>query len=100
MFEPGTRNTGKAIAGRNIANPIAMLNAASDLLQYLGLVDHANLLTDAIDKTVNVDRIHTPDLGGMASSIDVVQNIIRNVQDQTKTKKWQVQPTDPFFIII
>ena len=60
VFEPGTRNTGKALTGRNIANPIAMLNASAELLDHLGLDFHAGLLQDAIFKTVNIDRVHTP----------------------------------------
>ena len=28
------------------------------------------------------------DLRGQATSIDVVQNVIRNIQEQTKTKNW------------
>lgn len=60
IFEPGTRNTGTAIAGKNIANPIAMLNAAVDMLEHLGHLTHAKLLSHAIDHTVNVDKIHTP----------------------------------------
>ena len=60
VFEPGTRNTGEGIAGRNIANPIAMLNASAELLDHLGLDQHAALVQDAIYKTVNVERIHTP----------------------------------------
>lgn len=60
MFEPGTRNTGKSIAGKNIANPIAMLNASVDLLDHLGLDHHAHLIQAAIAKTINVDQIRTP----------------------------------------
>lgn len=59
MFEPGTRNTGTAMAGRNIANPTAMLNAACDLLTYLKLDEHSLLIRNAIDKTINVDQVHT-----------------------------------------
>jgi len=88
VFEPGTRNTGNALAGKNIANPIAMLNASAELLDHLGLDFHAELLQNAIYKTVNIDRVHTPDLRGQATSIDVVQNVIRNIQEQTKTKNW------------
>ncbi|XP_022194879.1 isocitrate dehydrogenase [NAD] subunit gamma, mitochondrial isoform X2 [Nilaparvata lugens] len=87
IFEPGTRNTGTAIAGKNIANPIAMLNAGVDMLEHLGHFVHADILQNAIDKTVNEDRIHTPDLGGTAASTDVVQNIIRHVQTATKNMK-------------
>ncbi|UYV72376.1 IDH3G [Cordylochernes scorpioides] len=35
VFETGARNTGKSIAGKNIANPIAIINASADLLDYL-----------------------------------------------------------------
>lgn len=60
VFEPGTRNTGTAIAGKNIANPIAMLNASIDMLYYLGLKSHADVITLAINKTLNEDLVHTP----------------------------------------
>ncbi|XP_075218903.1 isocitrate dehydrogenase (NAD(+)) 3 non-catalytic subunit gamma isoform X2 [Lycorma delicatula] len=87
IFEPGTRNTGTAIAGKNIANPIAMLNSAVDMLQHLGHQTHADIIENAINKTVNEDRIHTPDLGGTATSTDVVQNIIRHVEAAAKAMK-------------
>ncbi|XP_022654744.1 isocitrate dehydrogenase [NAD] subunit gamma, mitochondrial-like isoform X1 [Varroa jacobsoni] len=80
VFETGTRNTGKSIAGKNIANPIAMMNAGVDLLYHLNLREHAEVIATAIDKTINVDKIHTPDLGGQATTTDVVQNIIKEVQ--------------------
>ena len=47
------------MAGRNIANPGAMLNAACDLLDHLKLDHHSNLIRSAIHKTINVDQIHT-----------------------------------------
>ncbi|KAG5890105.1 hypothetical protein JTB14_005240 [Gonioctena quinquepunctata] len=73
VFEPGTRNTGTAIAGKNIANPIAMLSASVDMLKHLGHLQHANLIQRAIEKTICEDKIHTPDLGGTATSHDVGQ---------------------------
>lgn len=79
VFEPGTRNTGTAIAGKNIANPIAMINASIDMLEHLGNHYHADLIRRAVDTTVNVQKVHTPDLGGTASSTDVVQAIINNI---------------------
>ncbi|KAB7494076.1 Isocitrate dehydrogenase [NAD] subunit gamma, mitochondrial [Armadillidium nasatum] len=74
VFEPGTRNTGTAIAGRNIANPVAMLNASCDLLEHLELENHANLIRSAIEQTLNEDQIQTSDIGGQSTSIDFVQN--------------------------
>ncbi|KAK7013172.1 Isocitrate dehydrogenase [NAD] subunit gamma 1, mitochondrial [Halocaridina rubra] len=88
VFEPGTRNTGTTMAGRNIANPIAMLNASCDMLEHLNLSYHANLIRDAINKTLNVDMIHTVDLGGQATSLDVIQNIIKIIQANTSSSNW------------
>ncbi|XP_026740185.1 isocitrate dehydrogenase [NAD] subunit gamma, mitochondrial-like [Trichoplusia ni] len=85
VFEPGTRNTGTAIAGKNIANPIAMINASVDMLEHLGHHFHADLIRAAVDKTINVDRVMTPDIGGTASSTDVVNAIIGNVEDCIKS---------------
>ncbi|KAL3289503.1 hypothetical protein HHI36_022921 [Cryptolaemus montrouzieri] len=79
IFEPGTRNTGTAIAGKNIANPVAMLSASVDMLEHLGHQQHATLIRRAIEKTICEDRIHTSDLGGTAKSTDVVQKVIDHI---------------------
>ncbi|XP_035456244.1 isocitrate dehydrogenase [NAD] subunit gamma, mitochondrial [Spodoptera frugiperda] len=86
VFEPGTRNTGTAIAGKNIANPIAMINASVDMLEHLGHHFHADLIKAAVAKTINEDHIMTPDLGGTASSTDVVKAIIDNIDMCIKNK--------------
>ncbi len=36
VFEKGTRNSGKGIAGMNTANPAGMLFAAGNMLKYIG----------------------------------------------------------------
>ncbi|GBP06277.1 Isocitrate dehydrogenase subunit gamma, mitochondrial, partial [Eumeta japonica] len=60
IFEPGTRNTGTAIAGKNIANPVAMINASIDMLNHLGHKEHARVIQEATYETI-VDRaIRTP----------------------------------------
>jgi isocitrate dehydrogenase (NAD+) len=59
VFEPGTRNTGSAIAGKNICNPFAMLNASVDMLNHLGHTQHANAIASAIYETIVTDKIHT-----------------------------------------
>lgn len=84
IFEPGTRNTGTAIAGKNIANPIAMLNASVDMLEHLGYQYHADNIKKAIDLTINEDRLFTPDLGGTCSSTEVVQNILKRLEKLTE----------------
>merc|ERR1712241_611288 len=84
IFEPATRNTGSRLSGKNRANPCAMLNAGSELLNHLGLKYHSDLIKSAVENTVNVDKIHTEDLGGSATSMDVVQNIINHVKMAAK----------------
>lgn len=83
VFETATRNTGSQLVGKNLANPVATLFAAVDMLKHLGLRDHAYLINDAVEKTLNEDRIHTMDLGGHASTSDVVDNVLREVEKHT-----------------
>jgi len=80
VFEPGTRNTGTQVAGRNIANPTAMLNASCDMLDHLGLTDHSQIIRGALVKTLTQDKIHTSDLGGQATTIEVIQNVVNNIR--------------------
>lgn len=87
IFEPGTRNTGTAIAGKNIANPLAMLNASVDMLNHLGHKQHADLIMNAMLKTVAEDHLLTPDLGGTAKSTEVVQRIIDHIL-QADIRPW------------
>lgn len=70
---------GTAIAGKNVANPIAMINASIDMLEHLGHHFHSGLIRRALDKTINTDHVLTSDLGGTASSSEVVDAIIKNI---------------------
>ncbi len=59
VFSPlqATRNTGAAIAGENVANPSAMLLASSLMLEHLGLTKHAELISNAVNKVLNVKQV-------------------------------------------
>ncbi|XP_067833869.1 isocitrate dehydrogenase [NAD] subunit gamma, mitochondrial isoform X2 [Heptranchias perlo] len=80
VFETGTRNTGKSIANKNIANPTAMLLASCLMLDHLKLHDFASLIRNAVMVTMNEHRLHTPDIGGMGTTVEVVQAVIRLIQ--------------------
>ena len=57
------------IAGKGIANPCALLLAASDMLDHLGMVEKGDKLRAAIRDTMTNDRDSvTPDLGGKGST--------------------------------
>ncbi|CAL8106588.1 unnamed protein product [Orchesella dallaii] len=79
VFETATRNTGTDIAGKDLANPIAFLSASADMLYYLKLQEHANRLRKAIHHVINVDKIHTRDIGGNALSSDVFAKIYEHM---------------------
>lgn len=87
IFEPGTRNTGTSIAGKNIANPIAMISASVDMLDHLGHKQHSKVISDAVRKVMCEDKLHTSDLGGTASSTEIVQKVIDYIL-QTDTRTW------------
>jgi isocitrate dehydrogenase (NAD+) len=56
------------IAGKGIADPVALLLAIGLMLDHVGRQDLATRLRAAIDRTVNEDKIRTGDLGGNAST--------------------------------
>ena len=56
------------IAGKGIANPCALLLAAGQMLEHLGMADKATRLREAIRATmIAKDRV-TPDLGGSGNT--------------------------------
>ncbi|MCI0613895.1 isocitrate/isopropylmalate family dehydrogenase, partial [bacterium] len=63
------------IAGKNIANPTALLLSAILMLQHLGELDAANRIFTALT-TVFARKIFTPDLGGDATTHSFTDNII------------------------
>ncbi|PSN51404.1 Isocitrate dehydrogenase [NAD] subunit gamma [Blattella germanica] len=88
VFEVGARHAGWNLAGKNIANPCSILNAAVDMLEYLGLYFHAYIIHMAIEKTINEDKIHTQDIGGTATSIEVIENIMKHVHKLVENINW------------
>ena len=67
------------IAGKGIANPLALILAAGMMLGHVGRHDLAEPLRRAIDRTLNHDCIRTRDLGGSASTKEFGDALIRNV---------------------
>uniref|UniRef100_A0AAQ5ZYV9 Isocitrate dehydrogenase [NAD] subunit, mitochondrial n=1 Tax=Amphiprion ocellaris TaxID=80972 RepID=A0AAQ5ZYV9_AMPOC len=82
VFETATRNTGKSIADKNIANPTAMLLAGCMMLDHLKLHDHASSIRNAIFTTMNENRLHTADIGGQGTTSEVVQSVMRIIQSK------------------
>ena len=68
------------IAGKGIANPVALLLAAAMMLDHAERQDAAARLRAAIDTTLRVDGVRTGDLGGNATTRDVTQAILRRLK--------------------
>ncbi|MBO6555082.1 MAG: isocitrate dehydrogenase [Pseudomonadales bacterium] len=64
------------IAGKNIANPTALLLASAMMLDYLELNDASQRVRAAVRKVIGEGRTTTPDLGGSASTTDYTQALI------------------------
>lgn len=67
------------IAGKGIANPLALILAAAMMLNHVGLQDLAARLRQAIDQTLNQDSLRTRDLGGSASTREFADALIRRL---------------------
>ena len=74
VFEP-VHGSAPDIAGKNIANPTAMLLSAIEMLNYIGEISAATAIKSALFKTLN-DNIKTADLGGNTSCSEFTEAII------------------------
>ena len=67
------------IAGKGIANPLALLLAACMMLEHVGRPALAQRLRAAIDLTVRQDNVRTGDLGGKATTRELTAAILRRL---------------------
>ena len=74
MFEP-IHGSAFDIAGKGIANPIATFWTASMMLEHLGERDAAARLMTAIERVTATPALHTPDLGGTATTAQVTDAV-------------------------
>jgi isocitrate dehydrogenase (NAD+) len=67
------------IAGKGVANPLALLLAAGLMLDHVNRSDLADRLRSAVLKTLQEDGVRTRDLGGQATTRDFAAAIVRHV---------------------
>jgi isocitrate dehydrogenase (NAD+) len=68
------------IAGKNIADPCALLLAAAEMLDHLGMVDKATRVRDAIRATLEAHDRVTPDLGGSGTTESFADALVERVR--------------------
>lgn len=64
------------IAGKGIANPIATIRSTALMLEFLGHNEAAQDIYKAVDANLREGSIKTPDLGGKASTQQVVDDVL------------------------
>jgi isocitrate dehydrogenase (NAD+) len=67
------------IAGKGIANPLALLLAAGLMLKHVDKPELAERLRAAIEQTIQVDAVRTPDIGGKVSTSDFASAVIERL---------------------
>jgi isocitrate dehydrogenase (NAD+) len=67
------------IAGKGIANPLALILASAMMLDHMGHTELATRLRAGMQKTLNEDKVRTGDLGGKATTREFTQALIARV---------------------
>ncbi len=68
------------IAGKGIANPLALMLSAAMMLDHTNQQDKAKRLRDAIDGVLLKDKVRTGDLGGKANTKQFTQAIVARLK--------------------
>lgn len=67
------------IQGKNIANPIATLRSTALMLEFLNEEEAAAKIYAAVDANLEEGKLLSPDLGGSATTTQVVEDILRRL---------------------
>ena len=78
LFEP-VHGSAPDIAGKGIANPIAMMLSAIMMLRYLNENEAADKFESAILKVLNDGNTLTGDLGGSSTTLEVAEAVKNNL---------------------
>jgi tartrate dehydrogenase/decarboxylase/D-malate dehydrogenase len=79
MFEP-IHGSAFDITGKGIANPIGSFWSAQMMLEFLGEKEAAQRLMNAIEHTTADPALHSPDLGGSATTEQVTAAVCRSLR--------------------
>ena len=82
MFEP-IHGSAPDIAGKGIANPLASIWSAAQILDFFGHEDWGRKVLNAIERLLIEKRTLTPDIGGTASTREVGDAIVNILQTTT-----------------
>lgn len=83
MFEP-IHGSAPDIAGRGIANPLATVWSASQMLDFFGYTEWGARLIDCIEELLVEKKTLTPDIGGIASTSEVGDAVLAKLAEKAR----------------
>jgi len=86
IFE-SVHGTAPDIAGKNLANPTALILSAVMMLQHMNLMDHANLIEKSILGVISEQKTITKDLGGNSNATEFVDAVCRKIDEELKKRQ-------------
>jgi isocitrate dehydrogenase (NAD+) len=90
MFE-AVHGSAPDIAGKNIANPTALLRSALLMLHHLGEHDAANLIQRALEEVYRHKELRTRDVGGIAGTSEFADAV---TQEMDRQRELQAAPAE------
>ena len=78
MFEP-IHGSAPDIKGKGLANPFAAIWAAAMMMSHLGEIQASKIMMKALRLTVAQKAVQTPDLGGIHSTREVGDEVVKNI---------------------
>jgi isocitrate dehydrogenase (NAD+) len=79
VFEP-VHGSAPDIAGKGLADPIAMILSAGMMLAHRGETVAAGAIRTAVSKVLGEGKVRTPDLGGSSGTMDMAEAIAAAVR--------------------
>ena len=82
VFEQGARHVSAALAGKNLANPTALLLSTSMMLRHLQLHNFSDRLEAAVLAVYAAgdDSVLTPDVGGTGTTTRFTDAVVRAIE--------------------
>jgi len=80
VFEP-THGSAPKYAGKYVVNPMAAILAAKMMLDWLGEIELAKKLEDAVALVIKEGKVRTYDMGGKSSTLDVANEIVKKFKE-------------------
>ena len=81
MFEP-IHGSAPDIAGKGMANPLATVWSASQMLDFFGYEEWGSRIISVIEKVLTEGKVKTPDMGGNATTGELSGEVIRIIKEQ------------------